>query len=404
MVSRTDMADGKSLRIVHCLRAPVGGVFRHVEDLVRHQAAAGHAVGLVCAAGSATGHEAQRLDDLAGDLALGVHRVPMGRSIGPRDLLAAARLWRRLSPLRPDILHGHGAKGGTFARLVGQALRAGGIPVARLYSPHGGSLHFAPASLEGRVYFAVERALERLTESLVFVSRFEEAAYRAKVGAPRCRSSLIYNGVSAAEFAPVAADPDAADFVCVGEMRDLKGTDLVIEAVARLRAAGRPVTAALIGPGTERDRYEALARERGLLGVVTFGESRPIRRALARGRTVLVPSRAESLPYVVLETIAAARPLIATAVGGIPEIFAAEAGRLIAPGAVEPLADAMAAALDDPTGHQDRAVRLAAAIRPTFSSAAMAGSMEALYRSLVAQRTATVPDPTSSLPVTSRNR
>ena len=82
------MVDGKSLRIVHCLRAPVGGVFRHVEDLVRHQAAAGHAVGLVCAADLSTGHEAQRLQALATHLELGLHRVPMGRSIGPGDAIA----------------------------------------------------------------------------------------------------------------------------------------------------------------------------------------------------------------------------------------------------------------------------------------------------------------------------
>lgn len=374
------MAD--ELDILHCLRAPIGGVFRHVEDLIRAQSAAGHRVGLICDAAFDGGHEAARLAALAPHLALGTIRVPMGRAIGPGDLATAARLWARARAIGPDVLHGHGAKGGTYARLVGTALRLGGTRVARLYSPHGGSLHYPPESLEGRVYFAVERALERLTDSIVFVSRYEERTYAAKIGTPRCAASLVYNGVAPAEFEPVGTAPDAADFVCVGEMRHLKGTDLFIEAVGRLVAAGRDVRAVLIGPGTERPAYEATVAAAGLGARIAFRDSMPIRTALAQGRFVVVPSRAESLPYVVLETIAAGKPLVATDVGGIPEIFGAEAGRLVAPGDAGALADAMAAMLDDPDRATARAARLADAIRPVFSIDAMAGAIEALYRRL----------------------
>lgn len=376
----------------------MGGVFRHVSDLVRAQAAAGHAVGLVCDAGdTAGGHEKAALAALAPHLELGLHRIPMSRSIGPGDLATAARLWSTLRPLRPQVIHGHGAKGGTFSRLIGTALRLTGRPVVSLYSPHGGSLHYDPKRWNGRLYFGFERGLERAGDALVFVSRFEESTYHAKVGRPACPSALIYNGLADSEYRPVLPDADAADIVCVGEMRHLKGTDVLIDAIAILRSQGRRVTAALIGPGTERPAYEAQVRRAGLSDSVTFSESLPIRTALARGRLAVVPSRAESLPYVVLETIASGRPLVATGVGGIPEIFGAAADRLVPAGDPHSLAAALSAAMDDPAGSQARASALAEAIRPVFSIHTMAGAVEHLYRRLLAdapaRRPAVSPNP-----------
>ncbi|HRK19658.1 MAG TPA: glycosyltransferase family 4 protein, partial [Hyphomicrobiaceae bacterium] len=101
-------------RILHVLRAPVGGLFRHVQDLAREQTAAGHEVGVIC---SDTGNvlTAERLDALNRDIALGVTRLPMGREIGLGDY----RAWRAVAgharDLRVDVLHGHGAKGGAYA-------------------------------------------------------------------------------------------------------------------------------------------------------------------------------------------------------------------------------------------------------------------------------------------------
>ena len=166
------MEETGRLRIIHCLRTPVGGVFRHVRDLIDAQSAAGHAVGLVCDDDTGGLHETALLKDLGGRLELGLHRIPMARSIGPRDFAAAGRMTGLVRPLRPDVIHGHGAKGGTYARLVGTALRISGRKVGRFYSPHGGSLHFPKTSLEGRVYFTVERLFERMTDGLGFVSRF----------------------------------------------------------------------------------------------------------------------------------------------------------------------------------------------------------------------------------------
>ena len=89
------------------------------------------------------------------------------------------------------------------AALAAAIERRKGRKVAAFYAPHGGSLHYDPGSLSGRIYFTVERALERLTDGLIHVSAYEAETYRRKVGAPRCPAHVVRNGLRTDEFAPV---------------------------------------------------------------------------------------------------------------------------------------------------------------------------------------------------------
>nr|MDQ2704862.1 glycosyltransferase [Pseudomonadota bacterium] len=132
----------RNLRIVHCFRSPVGGIFRHVRDLAEAQAAAGHLVGIVCDSTTGGDLEERQFEALLPSLALGVSRTPMQRHIGPGDIAAALRAYRIIKELQPDILHGHGAKGGVYSRMFGSLLRVFRYRVARLYTAHGGSLHY----------------------------------------------------------------------------------------------------------------------------------------------------------------------------------------------------------------------------------------------------------------------
>src|SRR5208282_4039509 len=148
----------RSLRILHVLRAPVGGLFRHVTDLAGEQAARGHAVGLI--ADSATGGDAaqRQLEALAPLLRLGVRRFPMRREPHISDLSAIARVFREALRLRPDIIHGHGSKGGLYTRALGFLPGNG---AARAYTPHGGSFHRQRGH---DFYVAVERLVASRTD------------------------------------------------------------------------------------------------------------------------------------------------------------------------------------------------------------------------------------------------
>src|SRR5215470_2010089 len=377
---------GKQLRIVHVARAPVGGVLRHILDLAAAQAAAGHAVGMVCDSITGGAFEDKLIGGIAGKLALGVTRLPMQRKVSVSDLLAARQVLGHIAALEPDIVHGHGAKGGAYGRLIGTWIGSSigrNRPVGRLYAPHGGSLHYDGSSLQGRVYFGVERLLERITDAIVHVSAYEAGVYRSKVGVPRCRTQVVPNGLRPEEFDPVAPRPDARDLLFLGTFRELKGIDIFLAAVAELEKSGRRVSAHLVGQPDELPRYQDQARALGLLDRVSFHDPKPPREAFAMARAIVVPSRAESMPYVVLEAIAAGMPIIASNVGGIPEIFGARADELVPPGNPKALAGAIGRLLADPA----RAAQDAAArrdwLRPRFSIDAMRQAIDGLYRQVL---------------------
>jgi glycosyltransferase involved in cell wall biosynthesis len=269
--------------------------------------------------------------------------------------------------------------------MIGTLLRASGSRVARIYSPHGGSLHYDPRSASGRVYFTAERVLERMTDALIFTSRFEADTYAAKVGVPTRPATVVVNGLQPGEFDPVVAAADARDFLFIGELRELKGPDVFIAALAALAKTNRRAPGAwIVGAGTDRPRYEAMVRDLGLAAAVGFREPMPARQAFAMARAIVVPSRAESMPYIVLEAIAAGVPIVATKVGGIPEVFGAAADRLVRPGDASALAAAMERLGASPEAARKEADELRESIRGPFAIERMTRTIEDVYRSLTA--------------------
>jgi glycosyltransferase involved in cell wall biosynthesis len=368
------------LNILHIFRTPVGGLFRHVIDLAREQIARGHRVGLI--ADSSTG--GPRADEvfrgLAPQLALGLTRLPMQRNPYPGDMLTLARVMRQIEKSGADVLHGHGAKGGAYARLALTRKRT-----VRAYTPHGGSLLFGHETLAGRIYLVTERLLMLRTDLFLFESIYSSDIFRLKIGEPGERGRVVHNGVAREEFEPVTLQPDATDLIFIGEFRPVKGIDVLIDAIARLRGAGRPVTATLVGDGPERAPLMAQAERLGLTQSLRFMPAMPARKAQALGRIMVVPSRAESLPYVVLEAAASAKPLIATRVGGIPEIYGPLTNTLIPPEDAVALAAAIAKSLDDPAAAADIAVKISARVAASFSRDAMVDDVMAGYQAALAR-------------------
>lgn len=372
------MASPSSLRIVHCFRSPVGGIFRHVRDLADAQAAAGHLVGIVCDSTTGGAFEEALFEDLKGTLALGVHRTPMQRHIGPGDAASAWRTFKIIKELQPDVLHGHGAKGGAYARLFGSLLRVSRSRVARLYSPHGGSLHYDERTATGKLFFAIERTMAFFTDYLLFVSDYERQAYRRKIGEPRIPNVLVYNGLRDIEFEPVAADANAADLLYIGMMRDLKGPDIFIDALAQAEIRSeRTISAVMVGDGDDLPRYHAQVKRLGLESRIRFFPPMPARAAFALAHVVVVPSRAEAMPYIVLETLAAGKPMIASAVGGIPEIFGAGSPALVQPDAGE-ISEKMDEALANLDAYR-QAMPETSELKSRFGADVMAAEIEKAY-------------------------
>jgi glycosyltransferase involved in cell wall biosynthesis len=369
------------LNILHVLRTPVGGLFRHVLDLARGQIARGHRVGIIADRDSGGAQADAMLAEIAPPLALGVSRTPMRRVPGPWDVPALLHVMRRIGETRADVVHGHGAKGGAFVRLAPNAGRA-----IRVYTPHGGSLHYDPASLAGRLFLGSEKMLTSRGDLYIFESAYSAGIFRKKIGAPKSLSRVVHNGVSEGEFAPVEVRHDASDLLFIGELRLLKGVDILIAAMARLHNQGRAVSATIVGAGADRAQFESEAARYGLSEFVRFPGAMPARQAFALGRVLVVPSRAESLPYIVLEAAAAGKPQIATSVGGIPEIFGSQSSRLVPPDDAGALGRAIAQALDHPADTEQLATSLRARIANSFTIDSMVDGVLGAYADALAAK------------------
>jgi glycosyltransferase involved in cell wall biosynthesis len=367
----------KGLKILHCFRAPMGGLFRHVRDLVEAQVEAGAMVGVICAREAGDVLSEDRLLALEHHCALGLHRVPMGRLPGFGDIGAIRQAGAIASELGATVLHGHGAKGGLYARLA-----TGGRGVFRFYTPHGGALHYSRVSPAGLAFHAVERALWARTDGVIFESEYGLETYRSQVGGTPPRHAVVHNGLREDEFVPIAPRADAADFVYLGEMRVLKGIATLLEAMAQLGGQSR---LALVGAGPDKALFEAKAKELSLETRLSWHAPMPAREAFVLGRCLIMPSCKESLPYVALEAAAARVPMIATRVGGMAEIFGAEAGRLVPAGDVAALSAAMKKNLS--CGQDEaaaEAARLQGHVRETFSLKAMAEGVAQVYLAAMA--------------------
>lgn len=370
-----------SLKILHILRAPLGGLFRHVLDVAQGQAARGHRVGLIVDSTTGGARADAALAQLAPKMALNVARVPIARQLGFGDIGALQFVAQRIASIEPDVVHGHGAKGAALARLAPR-----GEATISAYTPHGGSLVYAPGTAVGGFYRVLERLLNNRTDLFLFESEYIAQMFRDKIGPPHSLVRVVRNGVGDADFAPIAPQANATDIVCVGELRSVKAIDVLIEALAMLKHCGRRFTATIAGDGPQREELVALTQRFGVEDQIQFIGFRPAREAFAMGKLLVVCSRAESLPYIVLEAAGAAVPIVATRVGGIAEIFGPESGRLIPADDVAALAHAILGALEDSAQLHALAEMLHTRVREEFTVDKMVDGGIAAYREALARR------------------
>jgi len=371
----------RPLRILHAVRAPVGGIFRHILDLANGQADRGHQVGIIADSLTGGARAEAALKEITPRLKLGVHRIAIHREPYPTDFLVWARFMGLIRRLKPDVLHGHGAKAGAFIRLKSHSKDS-----IRVYTPHGGSLHYPLETLKGALYSRLERALMNSTDLFLFESAFARDTYQRTIGTPSGLVRCVFNGVTADEFDPMVRADDATDIVYVGEFRHIKGADLLIDAVARLHTDRKPVKLTLAGDGEELATLKAQIQRLGLGQAVRFIGHVKARYGFSKGKVLVVPSRGDSMPYVVIEAAAAGIPMVAANVGGIPEIFGSHTDGLFAPNSAGAIADAIESALEDPDAAQARTKSLRERVLMHFSQNAMVEGVLAGYGQAFAGR------------------
>ncbi len=298
---------------------------------------------------------------------------------GPLDLGLIGQLRDVLAETGADIIETHGYKPTTLAYL----LRRGGCPLPWLAFFHGATAENAKI----RLYQLLDRRLMRNADHIVVMSAEQAKTYRE----PRPQVSVIYNAViplaeeSGGLAAPVAiARRGAGPHIgVVGRLSPEKGVDVFLDACALLQRRGRAFSGLIVGDGPERGALERQAARLGLAPRVTFAghheDMRPIYGAID---LLVLPSRSEGLPNVLLEGLRADCAVVATAVGAVPEVLSVpEAGIMVRPGDPTALADAIEAGLASREDEGPRTARQQVAERFSLEHRVLAH--HEIYRRLV---------------------
>ncbi|MEP6492861.1 MAG: glycosyltransferase [bacterium] len=357
--------------------ARVGGLERVVEALCVGHARAGHAVHVVAVV--------EKPDDAAGFLdALQAHGVHPHRLVLPgrayrQERSAIRELCRSL---RPSVMHTHGYRADVATSGVARGL---GIPTVS--TVHG----FTGGSLRNRIYEALQVHAFRRFDGVVAVSAPLYALLRRR-GVPDDRLTLIVNAWSSLS-APMSRSEARArlglpeDHVCIGWLGRLtpeKGADVLIKALPSLPDT---VFVSFVGDGRERATLEALADELGVSSRIRWHGIVPNGGPLLSAFDAFVlSSRTEGTPIALFEAMAAGIPIIATRVGGVPDVVAETDALLVPSEDSTALADAIRQTFNDPAAAAARADSARRRLAESFAVAPWLSAYEKLYRQVGTDR------------------
>jgi glycosyltransferase involved in cell wall biosynthesis len=343
-----------------------GGPLEHALVLSRALAEAGATVEAVCADERA----AKRFS------AAGVPAHVLALE-GPADLAGGRRLRRLASGF--EVVHAQDRRSGLWTRLWPQQTGQ-----ARVYTVHGLPDPYLPPpvgserpGLRDRIaYRGLDAFLARRCDAVVSPSRFLADQLVARLGYPAGRIEVIANGV---EPPPPLPPGDLVGTISL--LEPVKDLDTFLRAAARVRERRPQTRFAVFGTGTMQDHLEGLARELGLGESLSFRGHLPVDEALAELRLYVLCSLLENCPMSLLEAMAAGRPSVATAVGGVPEI-AGEAVPLVPARDPEALAAEILRLLESPELGAEVGARGQERVSSKFTAAANAEQMLALYERL----------------------
>ena len=383
----------KVLRVI--ARLNMGGPALHVAYLTAGLEPRGYRTTLV--AGELS-HGEGSMAFVAEELGVSFVRVPqLHREISPLgDAVAVIRLARFIRRERPQLLHTHTAKAGAVGRIAALLAGRNDRPIL-VHTFHGHVLRGYFGPLKTGFFRLVERSLARVTDALVAVS-------------PQVRDDLVALGVGPApKFAVVrlgieleqrvASSPGGRErarallgipperFVVawIGRMTGVKRTGDVLLALKRLRERGVDASLCLVGSGPDRDDVEESAHRLGIARHCFYlGYQRDVADWYAAADAVILPSSNEGTPVTAIEALAAGRPVVATRVGGVPDVVRDGVdGYLVGPGDVDGLAGRLAALARDPDLRRRMGEAGRARVLDRYAVSRLVDDVDRLYRSLL---------------------
>jgi glycosyltransferase involved in cell wall biosynthesis len=383
------------LRVI--ARLNTGGPALHVAYLAKGLESRGYHTTLV-AGRLARGEDSMAFvaDELGIDV---VSLRELHREISPvYDPIAVARVVREIRRVRPQILHTHTAKAGAVGRAA--ALLAGdAAPPIVVHTYHGHVLRGYFDPLLTQIFKETERALSRHTTRLIAVG-------------PEVRDDLVELGIAPAEkFSVIRLGIDLESRVqiddavrekqrylfgipnerfvvgWIGRMTSIKRVPDVLLSFKRLLDLGIDATLCLVGDGPDREAAEREAKELGIARrIIQLGYQRDVSPYYALFDALVLPSANEGTPVVAIEALAACRPVVATRVGGVPDVVTeGEDGFLVEVGDIDGIAEALARLARDPELRRRMGQSGRERMIPRYRVERLVDDVDALYRELLSR-------------------
>lgn len=368
------------IRVLHAIETPgTGGAERVLVDVARSLSADFHSIGMTLVEGWTSG-ELRRY-------AIDTHVLPLQRAF---DWRWPARFAKFLRSHAIDIVHTHEFTTTCYAAL-GSSIA--GVPLV--------------STMHGKNYWP-ERAYRRRAlqwaagRSHAFVAVSDDLrCFAAQVlSLPAKQVRVVPNGVDLAAFAPntqassrirssLGVSSGDVVIVAVGALEPVKGHTALIEAMAQVCQNAPAAKLWIVGEGYLRGELEGLVNSRGLKDSIAFlGWRTDIHDVIAAADLSVLASKSEGMPLAVMESMACARPVVATRVGGLPELIEHEvSGLLVQPEDVGQLATALQALVSQPQRRQALGAAAYERASARFSLAAMTASYQQIYREAIATRT-----------------
>jgi glycosyltransferase involved in cell wall biosynthesis len=322
----------------------------------------------------------------------------LGRELSPLgDLRTAFKLVRILRSQRPHIVETHTAKAGAVGRL---AARLAGVPVV-VHVFHGHVFHSYFGSMKTQMFINVERILARYTDRIITISpaQYHDIVHTYRIAPPE-RVLTIPLGLDLQPFSTaeqtsrgrfrsalgIASDTPLIGFV--GRLTCVKNPMLFVEAAQRVIQELAPARFVFVGDGELRPALEEQVDALGLAQHMIFaGWQADMPSVYADLDLLVITSFNEGTPVTIIEALASGTPVVATAVGGVPDVVMdQQTGLLVPSGDVSSLTQAIARLLGAPEYGQGLALAGQQSVLEQFDIARLVKDMESLYHSLLKEK------------------
>lgn len=333
----------KKIKVLQILGDPVGGIRKHVHDIIMNlnkdfdfYYVSSNNVDL------SFSDEIKCLDPLINSR----KQLNISKEPSLSDLKNFFIVYLFVRKNKVDVIHGHGAKGGLYARIVGWLC---GCKV--IYTPHGGAAHDMFTPFKDKIYKTVEKVLYYPTDIFLFESHYTKKSFLNRIGRKGTIKSVVnFNGVDLSSYLPVqnSSNRPIVSIGFFGMLRKEKGVLFSLEVVARLIESNNNIRYHIFGAGHLMSQIQGKIVELKIEDFVTLhGETETPYIHMQKMDIVFMPSMFESFGYVAVESMIFEKSLVFSSAGALPDTCEFNRDYMFESGSVDDAVEKLTDAIDN---------------------------------------------------------